>query len=91
MSSTVLLVATALAAQAPAAQEPAPQPGAAPAQTRADAPQTEDRMVCKRVSSPGTRFKERKCAKASEWAKQERHYVETTRELKQTRGSFKGG
>ena len=89
MTSLTFMLVAALAAQSPSA-EPAPAQ-AQNTQEATDDAESGDAIICKRVTSPGTRFKERKCAKASDWAKQERHYVETTRELKQTRGTFKGG
>ena len=85
MTFTALALATILLAQAPADQ------GSAQTEPAADAVQTKEEIICKKITVPGTRFKERKCAYASEWAKQKRRYVETTRELKGNRGSFKGG
>lgn len=88
-----MMLATIAMTIAISVQASASQPQDLP--STAAQPQTEqageDKVICKRVTTPGTRFKERKCAYASEWKKQERRYVETTRELKGNRGSFKGG
>lgn len=50
-----------------------------------------NREICKRTALAGSSIKKRVCATKAEWEALARHSRNTTRELKQTRGSFKGG
>ena len=85
MTITALGLALVLSVQAPSDQ------GTAPVEPAVKTAQATDEVTCKKISVPGTRFKERICATADQWEKLRRKNIEITREFKQNDGSTKGG
>lgn len=86
VSISVIIASAALALQSGGTSETA-----AGVSQGSEAANAEDEVICKKTAMAGSKFKKELCATAEEWQRQAQHAANTTKELKRTRGSFKGG